>query len=288
MKASLLLLVPLLSPLAGHATATLMADSATGDSAAVVATCLQGSYPFGSDIRGCADDKSVDSPSGSTTVDTAAWATYSGGNVGKAAASASLGTLKAEAQASIPSADAAIHNLQSRGIAQMWDTLQASSSLGSLYNNYLYTVNIAGVTTPGNGTYDLPSIKAFAYAQVTIRNNANGDILASQYWETSDVSLGGGVISGTLMGVPANTELSLFVYLEANAGVVTDAIGQSAYASADYIDTLHFHLDALTPGANTVSEFGHDYASPVPESSTACLMAFGLAGVALRRRRVRP
>jgi len=283
MKASLLLLVPLLSPLAGNA-ASLDTGSSSGDTAGVVATCLLGGGP---DVRGCTDSKDQASVTASTVLDTAAWATYANGNVAQSSTSASLGTLKAEAVASIPSSDAMVHNLQSHAESTMRDTLKASSSLGSLFDNYQYTVNISGLTTPSNATGDFPSIKAFAYVQFEIVDNATGAFLVNDFWQTSDSSLGGGLITGKLMGVSADTELSLYLDLYTSAGVETLAAGQSGFASANYIDTVHFYLDALTPGANTVSEAGYDYATPVPEPATAALLAVGLAAVGSSTRRRR-
>jgi hypothetical protein len=215
------------------------------------------------------------------------YATYVTGISTQASASASLGTLRAFAQTDIPSADNVGHNTQSHARADMQDTVIASSSYGTLFNNYAYTVNITGVTTPSNGTYDIPSIKADAFVQLNIRMAATGDVLASKFWETGPGALGGGVISGTLLGIPKDAVLSLDLYMEADSGVGTNAIGQSGFAQADYSNTVHFYLDALTPGANTVSTSGYDYAmaAAVPEPASLWTLGAGLGFLAWRRRR---
>ena len=253
MKPSLLLTLAAaaLAPAAAQA-ASLEATTSAGDSAGVVATCLKGSNA--ADPRGCTD-LIAQSPlvSSATVLSSASWATYPTSFYSQAAASAALGTLRAMAQTSIPLSDAGFHNLQSHAIAEMRDSLIASSSLGTLFNNYQYNVNITGFATPSNGTYDLPSIKSDTFVQIDIRVENTGEVLASKHWETSASSLGGGSITGMIGGVAANTQLALDLYIQSESGIVTSAAGQSGFAEADYSSTVHFYLDALTPGANTVS-----------------------------------
>jgi len=62
--------------------------------------------------------------------------------------------------------------------------------------------------------------------------------------------------------------------------------GDGGFAQADYASTVHFYLDAATPGANTVGTSGYDYASAaaVPEPATLWTLAAGLGFLAWRRR----
>jgi hypothetical protein len=286
MKPIAFALAATLLPLAGHA-AILQTSASAGDSAAVVATCLAGSYPYASDVRGCSDGTGqVVVPGPPASLGSAAWATYASGMSSQATAGASLGTLHAFAQTSIPVGDGIGHNLQSHAYADMQDTLLASSSYGTLFNNYAYTVNISGLTTASTPIYAVPTLRADAYVQLNIRYATTGGVLVQSYWETSDTQLGGGVISGVLNNIPANTLLSIEVFIQADSGVVTAAFSQGGFAQADYSDTVQVHLDALTPGANTVGTSGYDYASAaaVPEPASAWSLAGGLAWLAWRRR----
>jgi len=287
MKTTLLALPFLLLPLAGQA-ASLQVSSSAGDSAAVVATCLQGSYPFGSDVRGCSDGSQATVSNPLDSLASAADAVYPSGMSSIATASASLGTLHAFAQTQIPNGDAIGHNLQSHAYADMQDTLLASSSNGTLFNNYSYTVNITGATTASTPVFAVPNLRADAFVQLNIRYATTGEVLVGTFWETSDTVLGGGVISGTLTGIPKDARLSLEVFIQTDTGVVTSAFGQGGFAQADYSSTVHLYLDALTPGANTVGSTGYDYATAaVPEPSSPWLLAAGLAAIGLRLRRRR-
>ena len=89
------------------------------------------------------------------------------------------------------------------------------------------------------------------------------------------------------MGVPADTVLQFTVYIEADAWVGTNATGQAGFARTDYSNTVHFYFDALTPGANTLSASGHDYAlaAAVPEPPIVWTLGVGLGLLAWRRRR---
>jgi hypothetical protein len=284
---SCVVLVVSLLPIAAHA-ASLQVHNDAGDSANVVATCQAGSYPYG-DPRGCSDaPPAVTLPGPVTVVNSAAHAVYPTGFDSQAESSASLGTLRAFAQSSIPVSDGIGHNLQSHAYADMQDTLVASSSFGTLYNNYNYTVNITGAATASSPIYAVPSFTANAYVQLNIRMASSGDVLVQKYWETSATELGGGVISGTLLGVPMDAVLSLELFMQTDTQLGTNDFGQSTFAQADYSNTVHFYLDALTPGANTVSTGGHDYAmTAVPEPATVWSSAVGLSVLCLKQGRRR-
>lgn len=280
---ALALLTPLLS-----SAATLRAYSSVGDSAAVVANCIYGTNPYGSDVRGCSNDSGdINNATSSTVANTASQASYSAPAASaQAYASGTLGTLHAYADASIPSADASGHNLQSHAYVEMTDNLQASSSLGALYSNYTYTIAVTGSSTPYSQYGSAPSTNAYGFAQLDIRDATNGTVYASKYLDlNSDTP--NGTITGTVSVTPG-TMLRLDLVLEVAAGVGTNAVGQSAFAQADYKDTVHFYLDALTPGANTVGTSGYDYTTPaVPLPAPFALMssALGLLGVIARHKK---
>jgi|GEM_PF-2584778 len=51
------------------------------------------------------------------------------------------------------------------------------------------------------------------------------------------------------------------------ASTYTLANSAYRYAFSDFENTAHSYLDALTPGANTIGQSGHNFTSPVPLSS---------------------
>lgn len=277
--------------LAGNETsaASLQASSGAGDSAAVVANCLLGTNPYG-DVRGCADNSGLLSNAGPlSSVYSASSATYPTGITTQAWASGTLGTLHGFAESNIPSADAIGHNVQSSAQLRMQDSVVASSSLGTLYNNYKYTVDITGFLT-ASSKYGIPgpSTTAFGTVILDIRNPTCTPCYINKQFDPSSATPNG-IITGTLMSVPINEVLQLDLTLQVNTQVGSNAVGQSAFAQTDYQNTVHFYLDALTPGANTVALSGYNYATPaaaVPEPSAVWLMLSGLtlAGVAVRRR----
>jgi hypothetical protein len=169
----------------------------------------------------------------------------------------------------------------------MQDTLLASSSYGALVTGYNYNVVITGAATPSTPVYALPSIRSDAYVQLNIRVAATGEVLVQQYWETTDLLLGNGAISGSFAGVAAGTLLSLEVFIDADTYINTAAGGDGGFAKSDYSSTVHVYLDAATPGANTVGTSGYDYATPaaVPEPASLWTLGMGLGFLAWRRRR---
>jgi hypothetical protein len=286
MEVKTLAFAALLMPLAGQA-ASLQAYTSAGDSAAVVATCLFGSYPYGSDLRGCSDDSGmVNGANASTKAASDSWATYASSAYSRASAAAQLGTLRASAQTFIPAGDNVGHNLQSHATADMQDTLLAGPSSGSFVSGYNYSVVITGFATPSTPSYTVPSIRSDVYVQLNIRVAATGEVLVGKYWETTDLQLGNGLISGSFGGVAPNTPLSLEVFIDADSYVTTASGGAGGYAEANYASTVHFYLDAATPGANTVGGSGYDYATAaaVPEPASLWTLALGLGFLAWRRR----
>lgn len=282
-----LLIVPLALPLFS-AAATLQAGSSAGDTANVEATCVFGAYDNG-DTRGCVDRTPTPlvAATPSSLDVTHASAQYANGITTSAWTSATLGTLHAFAQTSIPLSDATPHNVQSSAQARMIDTLLASSSLGSLYNNYQYTVNISGFTTAPSALYAAPSFGATAYVGINIFDNTTFTTLVQQNWQASSlVASGGGLLTGTISAA-AGDSITLDLTLQVGSGVGTNVAGQSGFAQADYQNTVHFYLDAVTPGANTVATSGYDYASPsaVPEPETYAMMMVGLGLIGLIARR---
>lgn len=225
-----------------------------------------------------------------STAYSASSASYSTGITTQAWAFCTLGTLHGFAQSDIPSGDAIGHNVQSSAQVRMQDSVVASSSLGALYNNYTYTVNITGLLT-ASSAYGIPgpSTTAFGTVILDIRNPTCTPCYINKYFDPSSAAPNG-IITGTLMNVPLNEVLQLDLLLQVNTQVGTNAVGQSAFAQTDYQNTVHFYLDALTPGANTVALSGYDYASPaavVPLPATGWLLGsglFGLMGMAWRKK----
>ena len=168
----------------------------------------------------------------------------------------------------------------------MRDTLLASSSLGSLYNNYQWTVNISGSSTVPSPYGVFPDSNGFEYIGLNIVDNTTRTTLANPNWSYTLGNGGKFIFSGTISGVAANDSLYMQLDLQVGAGSGTNAVGQSSYAYSDYSHTVLFNLDALTPGANTVGSTGFDYATPVPVPGSYVLMMSGLGmfGFLARRR----
>jgi hypothetical protein len=236
------------------------------------------------DPRGCSDGQGP--TNGVIPLSGETLAIYTTGAYGHALAKAQLGTLRALALASVPGAgDGVGHNLQSQAIAEMQDTLLAGTSYGALVVGYNYNVVITGFSTPSTAVFALPDLQANVYVQIGIRNAATGEVLASKFWETTDLQLGNGSISGSF-NAAAGTLLSLDVFMQAGATVGTTASGSGGVSDADYQNTVHVYLDAVTPGANTISTGGYDFATAaaVPEPASLWTLGTGLGFLAWRRR----
>lgn len=68
--------------------------------------------------------------------------------------------------------------------------------------------------------------------------------------------------------------------------------GTNGTAIGNFSSTAHIYVYSRTPGVSLVSESGHDYSLPVPESNAATQLLSGLVGIAVmfsrrRRRQVR-
>ena len=89
----------------------------------------------------------------------------------------------------------------------------------------------------------------------------------------------------TTIGATFSIELQIQSSASINA-----ATTESGAVSIDATDTGGLYIDPLTAGVGVQSSSGFDYSTPTaaPEPSTLTLVAAGLAGVALiRRRRVK-
>lgn len=278
---ALALFVPLLS-----SAATLRATSSVGDSAAEVPTCGLGATLGAYSV--CSNDSGELPATPLTTAYSASSATYPSGDTSQTWASGTLGTLHGFGQSNIPSADAAGHNLQSHAQVEMKDSVLASSSYGTLYNNYQYTIDFSGFATADSPYGSAPSTTAFGAVILDIRNPTCTPCYVNKTLDLSSATPNG-ILTGTL-SAPLGEELDLDLFLQVNTQVGTNAVGQSAFAQIDYSNTVHFYLDALTPGANTVGTSGYDYASPaaVPLPASAWMFGSGLLGLAgmARKRKV--
>jgi len=272
-----LLILPL-----GSLAATLQAGTGAGDTASIVALCVHGSHSNGgADLRGCSDDSgrlANAGPLSSVSAEsTAIYPGYTTGMTVEAKAWGSLGTLHAFAMTDVPVTDAIGHNAQSSAQIRMVDSLLVKALPGVAFVNYSFSIPITGSKTAESPfIYDIPHLSAFAYAVVDIRNPKCTPCYFNQTWISTDTAPTG-TISGTLLNVPVGTTLEFDITLAAQSGVATSANGLGGFAQADYSHTLHFYLDALTPGANTVANSGFDYATPVPEAPTAALLLSGFA-----------
>ncbi len=277
----------LLLPLTGQA-ALIQTSASAGDSAALIATCLAGAQPYGTDVRGCSDGTGQLTISSLLAVPGSdAWAMYANGLSSRAIASATPGTWCAFATTQIPAGDALGHNLESQACADFQDTLLASSACGTLVTGYRYNVVNTGSATPGHPVHSIPGLKSDAYVPLNIRFAATGEVLVETYWECNDLALGSVSISGSSSGVAAGTPLSREVFIQTDSGVFTTVFGDGVPAQADHSSTVQFDPDALTPDANTVSTGGWDCATPAPapEPASAWAPAAGPGPLAMRRRR---
>jgi hypothetical protein len=211
---------------------------------------------------------------------------YANGNSASASTAATLGTLHAVAEANVPLSDQG-HNLQSSASVRMQDTLLASSSLGSLFNNYQYTVKISGSTTLPSDLFATPAFSANASVNLNIFDNTTFKTLVHTTWEApSNGGPANVVLTGSILGVGANDQISFDLTLSVGAGVNPSAANQSGFARADFGNTVHFYFDALTPGANTVAQSGQDYAAPAPVPLPATFgMLFAGSALSVTRRR---
>jgi len=142
------------------------------------------------------------------------------------------------------------------------------------YVNYLLTLNLTGSHTLEDA-HNYPGFSAMAQISWDLRNYSTGQVYASAVFDTTDAS------QSKLLQIPIsalpNKLMSLSVGISTSTYVTSNDAPQYLTAVADYKDTLTVHLDAVTPGANTVGTSGQDYATAaVPEPSTWALTLAGL------------
>jgi hypothetical protein len=101
-------------------------------------------------------------------------------------------------------------------------------------------------------------------------------------------SSGGGSVSLSYQTAPAKpansfqttilqTAVGDTVTIQAGLDSVTYVGGDSANSLAiqDYSSTMHYYIDAITPGIQVVSAAGYDYSTSVPEPSSIILLSAG-------------
>lgn len=176
---------------------------------------------------------------------------------------------------------------QSGAEATFTDYILPSTNVpGISYVNYTLTLNLTGSHT-SEDSHNYPGFSAMAQISWDLRNYSTGDVYAAGVFDTTDTSSNKLLVIPVVGAVP-NKLMSLSVGLSTNTYVTSNDAPQYLTAVADYKDTLTVHLDAVTPGANTVGLSGYNYATAaaVPEPSSVALLLGGMpVGVWAWRRR---
>jgi hypothetical protein len=256
-----------------------------GTSSPDLATCVHGGYQNG-DTRGCADGKPEQAAVAGDVLSGWGEATYSNGVDTQAWGTVSFGTLRAFAQSTVP-AGPGFRNPQSRGAVTMGDLIAVTNSNGATSNTYQYTLVVSGTLSPQVGSF---GVFPYGYAYVFVGFNTSPVGCFSctgvvSNWTAESGQAASTVITGTFtMPVGSSFQMRASIDLSSYINAFAD---QPAQATADYGNTVHVYLDALTPGANTTGASGYNYASAVPEGGSLGLMAAGLGWLALTRSRRR-
>jgi hypothetical protein len=257
-----------------------------GTSSPDVATCLHGAYLNG-DTRGCVDSKTAQAAVAGDVLSGWGEATYSNGIDTQAWGWVTFGTLRAYAQSTVPPGPD-FRNTQSRGAVTMGDLIAVTNTNGAASNTYQYTLVVSGVLSPPVGSYgSFP----YGYSSVFVGFNTSPVGCFSctgvvNNWTAESGQPGDTVITGTF-SMPVGSSFQMRASIDLGSYLNTFA-GQSAQATADYGNTVHVYIDALTAGANTVGASGYDYASPAPEPASGLLLLLGLCALARRRKGWRP
>jgi hypothetical protein len=276
------------------ATASLQVGSFAGDTASDVANCISGAHN-GADLRFCGDNGSLTPAFAGSKVSADSNTSFADGVTTRAWGTAALGTLRAVATTTNPGTSALFRNTQSRAIADMWDVIAVTNSLGASSNTYHYTVVVNGTLSPQVG-----DVGQFPYGRGLVAVNFNtspfgcpaigcGDAGVIANWDSSSNDPKGSstVYSGNFtMNVGASFQMRATLDVMSGVNAFPFEVGTS---TSDYGSTVHVFLDAVTPGANTVGVSGYNYATaPVPEPSSAWLAGWGLLALGgwLRRRRL--
>ena len=245
-----------------------------------LATCVKGSFYSGSDTRFCDGSQHQTAAVAGDTLSGWGWATFANGISSQAWGVAAFGTLKAYAQSAVPAGVTQSRNTQSRGAVTMYDVLTASNGNGAATTTYHFTVTVNGSLSAPQGSftgiYPLSTGNVFASFSVSPVCFACGNVVAN--WSSGSGQAASTVYAGTFT-VPTGVQMQLSAGLDTSSYINTQPF-QTAFAEASYGNTMHLHIDAVTPGANTVGASGFNYASAVPEPSSALLLLAGVAGLA--------
>lgn len=173
---------------------------------------------------------------------------------------------------------------QSGSTAEFQDYLLAADNDPSIkFINYQLTLNLFG-SHSSESLHNYPGYSAEAQVSWNIRNNANGDVLTSGVFDTSDTAPT--LFKQISVSAAPNTLLSIEVSLSTFTYVISNDAAQYLTAFANYQDTLHVNLDAVTAGANTVGVSGYNYSTvPIPAALIFFLSGLGLFGLNKRTRR---
>jgi hypothetical protein len=157
------------------------------------------------------------------------------------------------------------------------------------YAGYMLTLALSGSHTLVDTAYP-NAITAMAQVSWDLSDNSTGMVYANGIFDTTDAT------PSTTLHIPVPQALvkpgdlmRVEVGLSTFAYVMSNNAPQYLTAVADYHDTLIAHLDAVTPGANTVGISGFDYATAaaVPEPASAWLLLGGCGLLGLGRLRAR-
>ena len=146
---------------------------------------------------------------------------------------------------------------------------------------YTLTLAVNGTHSATDPYGARPGYAAQGSVRYDIRDNQNGDVFASGFFDSSDAVPSTTLIKSIVVPLAdATDDMRIDVSLDTFAYVSNlDPAFQTAFA--DYSHTLVVNLDAVTAGASTTGVSGFDYAtvSSVPDPSTWLLLVAGIGAL---------